>query len=147
MAVYLIPLFIELIRKIYRSNSQKDLESFLNKTYSLNSKDELNKAQILFAEQYERDDRWYKVLQIMGPAIGFALTISSLIVGLHPRLKEIQNIEIFFETIQIAMISTFIGLSVRILAIALQTSSNKIFIQADDAFFRIQESLNKINDQ
>jgi len=113
--------------------SDQRLEKYIKEKYPTfqGSKQEIN---ICFGEDLERKDRWFRFLQILGPAFGFILTISSLIVALHPSLQVTPDIKKFFQAIQIAMVSTFVGLLIRIIAIFLQRINNKIFLRADDLF-------------
>jgi hypothetical protein len=139
--IYLFPLLYELFIKSWYCLSIKKFESKLQKKYTLTSKKHIEIAEISIAEKYYDNDNWFRFLQIFGPAIGFALTISSLIVGLNPSIQTTQNISMFFETIQIAMVSTFLGLSIRIVALLLQKCNNKLLIQADEFFFTVKVHL------
>lgn len=110
--------------------------------YKIKSKEMLNNSLIAFGEKHGKDNESFKFYQIVGPAIGFVLTISSLIAGLHPLVKEAQNLIMFLDAIQVALVSTFLGLLIRIVAISLQRIDNKLFIQTDEIFFKIEEDLN-----
>lgn len=146
LTVSLIPLFYEIIRRSYRGYIANNMEAYLKSEFDLSNEEAINNTQISYGENHERRESMYRLFQIMGPAIGFTLTISSLIVGLHPSLLEVQNIKIFFETIQVAMVSTFLGLLIRIMAILLQRIDNRLLIQADDILFQTKEKLNNHND-
>jgi hypothetical protein len=74
----------------------------------------------------------FRFLQVFGPAVGFILTISSLIAALHPSIQKQQDISAFFGSIQVAMVSTFIGLFIRIIGIFSQRANDKLFDRADD---------------
>jgi hypothetical protein len=52
----------------------------------------------------------------MGPALGFLLTVSSLSAALHPSVQATQDTFRFVSGIQIAVIATFVGLAIRIVA-------------------------------
>ena len=65
----------------------------------------------------------YKLVQqrlafakVIGPAIGFFMTVSSLIAGLHPSAQIQMDTFIFVSSLQIALVATFMGLLVRIIA-------------------------------
>ncbi len=61
-----------------------------------------------------------------GPALGFLLTVSSLSAALHPSVQSSQDTFRFVSGIQTAVIATFIGLSIRIVAHATQRSYRKL---------------------
>lgn len=66
--------------------------------------------------EYLRIHRRFVFARVVGPAIGFLLTISSLIAGLHPMEQSAQNTFGFVSSLQIALVGTFVGLVVRVLA-------------------------------
>lgn len=51
-----------------------------------------------------------------GPALGFALTVASLVAALHPAVQAEQDAFRFVSSLQIAMVATLIGLVIRIVA-------------------------------
>lgn len=52
----------------------------------------------------------------IGPALGFSLTVSSLVAGLHPTVQETQSAYQLLSSLQIALVATLIGLMIRVLA-------------------------------
>jgi hypothetical protein len=52
----------------------------------------------------------------VGPALGFLLTVSSLSAALHPSLQSTQDTFRMVSGIQIAVVATFVGLAIRIVA-------------------------------
>lgn len=54
--------------------------------------------------------------RVTGPALGFALTVSSLVAALHPSVQAGQDAFRFVSSLQIAMVATLVGLIIRILA-------------------------------
>lgn len=54
--------------------------------------------------------------KVLGPAFGFLLTVSSLAAALHPAVQGRQDAFQFVSAIQIAILSTLIGLAIRIVA-------------------------------
>jgi hypothetical protein len=144
--LYLLGVLIQILFSyLFRYWDPQKFISNLQKEFNIVIKEDVTNAKISFLESHQKKERWNRQLQLLGPAIGFILTIASLIVGLNPSLKEVQNIEIFFETIQIAMVSTFVGLGIRIIAIFSQFLNNKLFIQADNALFTIEVRLDQTN--
>ena len=126
---YVFILLFELFQYLKFDLFTQSLEKKIAKKYKfLNNMEQVKED---FAEFYFKRSSKYKLSQLLGPSIGFLLTISSLIVGLNPNIREIQNISLFFDSIQVAMISTFIGLAIRIIAICLQKLNKKIFIKID----------------
>jgi len=132
-SLYTFILINELIIKMWYNWKRSSLEKYINKIYLKYNNIELVKIKL--TELYMENEIRYKFLQILGPAMGFLLTISSLIVGLNPIIREVQNLNIFFESIQIAMVSTFIGLIIRIVSIILQKLNNSIFSKIDIIIF------------
>ena len=65
-------------------------------------------------------------VRVLGPATGFLLTVSSLVAGLHPSVHSAQDSFLFISSLQLALVATFVGLLIRILAefaIRLHTSA------------------------
>ncbi len=142
LTIFLIPLTYGLIKQIWCFYFARNPETIFKKRNNFSCEKDIENARISYSEKYSLKENWFRFLQVFGPAIGFALTTSSLVVGLHPSLREAQDITKFFETIQIAMISTFIGLLIRIIAMFSQKLNNKLFIQADEYFFNLTQQLN-----
>lgn len=94
--------------------------------------------RIEYYKRFYEQDIWYRFLQILGPTVGFLLTTSSLVAALNPSLQESRDIKSFFDSIQVAMISTFVGLLIRLIALFLQKISNKIFNRIDNLLFEYQ---------
>jgi len=65
---------------------------------------------------FELMHRRLSFVRVLGPAVGFLLTVSSLIAGLHPSQQDVQNSFHFISSLQIALVATFIGLLTRIVA-------------------------------
>jgi hypothetical protein len=74
--------------------------------------------------------RWFHFLQALGPAVGFILTVSSLIAALHPTSRSSNNLDAFLVGIHVAMISTFLGLLLRIIALWGERFSNEVYERA-----------------
>lgn len=66
--------------------------------------------------EYLRVHRRFVFARVMGPAVGFLLTISSLVAGLHPMEQSAQNTFGFVSSLQIALVATFVGLVLRVVA-------------------------------
>lgn len=54
--------------------------------------------------------------RVIGPAVGFLLTVSSLVAGLHPSQQSSDDSFQFVSSLQLALVATFVGLLIRILA-------------------------------
>ena len=74
--------------------------------------------------------RSFHFLQALGPAVGFILTVSSLVGALHPALRSSNNLDAFLTGIHVAMISTFIGLLMRIIALWGERFNNELYDRA-----------------
>lgn len=123
--------------------SQNYFRIFIKRNYSISDSaihESITNAHNQYGIDFSKRKSWFRFLQILGPAIGFALTISSLIAGLNPTLQQAQDISIFFESIQIAMISTFIGLIIRIIAIFSDRVNDKLFFRGDNIFLQLKNS-------
>jgi len=123
-------------------STENSFRRFINKKYLIN--DSADQNEIINAHNqcgidFTSRNSWFRFLQVSGPAIGFALTISSLIAGLHPSIQKTHDISIFFESIQIAMISTLIGLIIRLIALIAQRVNNKLFFRADETFWLLKK--------
>jgi len=146
--ICLIPMFLELLNKIrvLRFSPKNNFKAKLLKKYNLSDDSKLNiihHAKHEYGQQFVRIENWLQFFQVFGPGVGFAITVSSLIAGLHPALRETQDINRFYESIQVAMVSTLIGLSIRILALSLQKCNGLLFIQSDEIFFDLEKEVPK----
>jgi biopolymer transport protein ExbB/TolQ len=73
-----------------------------------------------------------RFLQALGPALGFILTVSSLVQALHPAsLLGSKGLDGFLSGIHVAMISTFLGLLIRIIALEAARVNDELLIRAD----------------
>jgi hypothetical protein len=70
-----------------------------------------------FAAQWQTRDVLFQHLQALGPALGFLLTVSSLVEALHPSIRSANDLDGFLVGIHVALISTFLGLLMRIIAL------------------------------
>ena len=143
LAISLIPVSLPLMDEVRKLSSKGKFENYIKKKYSLSSRLSEKKIQdvkINCGEYFSRKDNYFRFLQVLGPALGFALTISSLIAGLHPWLRETQDVSKFFEAIQVAMVSTFLGLLLRIIAVCRQQINNRLFERADELFVELKKS-------
>lgn len=94
----------------------------------------LEKARHTSGIRRARLERLSKLFQVLGPAVGFMLTVSSLIVALDATIYGNSDITIFFSSIQVAMVSTFMGLFIRVESVILQSLNNASYIRRDDVF-------------
>jgi hypothetical protein len=82
------------------------------------------------------DAQWYSLhrsfhfLQALGPAIGFILTVSSLVAALHQASLSSNDLDGFLKGIHVAMISTFVGLLLRIIALWGERFNNDLYDRA-----------------
>jgi len=96
--------------------------------------DEIEAAKHKCGNNFTKLNSYCRFFQTIGPAVGFMLTVSSLIVALNPATLSNYDLTIFFDSIQIAMISTFIGLFIRVEAILLQSANKSMLIRSDSVF-------------
>ena len=81
------------------------IEDFTNETQRVAA---FNK----YAAYWDSGNVTFRFLQALGPAMGFILTVSSLIAALDPSLLTANDINGFLRGIHVAMISTFLGLNI-----------------------------------
>jgi len=77
-------------------------------------------TRLRWASEHIRTTRMCNLMAVLGPATGFLLTTSSLVVSLDPEVQASQNMGEFFGSIRIALVATFLGLFIRIAAILTQ---------------------------
>jgi hypothetical protein len=75
------------------------------------------KAFDRFIAGWHKWDSRFRFLQALGPAIGFILTVSSLVEVLHSPSRSANDLDTFLTGIHVAMISTFLGLFLRLIAL------------------------------
>ena len=127
---------VPLIREVQYFYFHEKYWEHLKKKYGLchDNTNKIRELQIRYGEDFLKKDSFFRLWQVLGPAFGFVMTISSLIAGLHPSLRATQSINMFFEAIQVAMVSTFVGLLLRIVATIRQHMNDKLFVKADELF-------------
>lgn len=76
----------------------------------------------LRASVHDSFDRYWNItqfLQVCGPALGFLLTVTSLVAGLRPSFQNSdRQLSLLFDSLQLAMTSTVLGLLIRITALS-----------------------------
>jgi hypothetical protein len=60
--------------------------------------------------------RSFEFWRIAAPSLGFLMTVSSLAAALHPSVQATRNAAQFLAAVDVAVISTFVGLMVRLVA-------------------------------
>lgn len=73
-------------------------------------------AQAMVCAQFALLCRHFVFARATGPALGFALTVSSLVAAFSPQFQAEQNAFLFLSALQIAMVGTLMGLLIRIFA-------------------------------
>lgn len=76
----------------------------------------------------------YRFWQVLGPAVGFLFTVSSLVVALHPSVRNANDLDTFTRGIHVAMIATFLGLLLRIVALEGERVNNKLLVRVSARF-------------
>jgi len=74
------------------------------------------KLRSVVTDSYGALHRRLVFCRVLGPALGFLLTVSSLVAGLHPSATAEQDTFRFVSSLQLALVATFMGLAVRIVA-------------------------------
>jgi hypothetical protein len=109
-------LFTGAAKRLYLNTDKTLLDSF-NKRVA-NTAQELKKqgAEAVLSAQFQMQNRNFVFAKTMGPVFGFLLTVSSLSAALHPTVQAEQDTFHFISGIQVAIVATFIGLAIRIVA-------------------------------
>jgi hypothetical protein len=121
MWLFLI-LLLNMERKTFTTDKYfvKGLEKLLKMKIKVPSKPE--QQQIAYDRFHDICAQWnsrFIFLQALGPALGFILTVSSLIASLDPATFSGAgtDLDAFLNGIHVALVSTFLGLLLRILAL------------------------------
>jgi hypothetical protein len=93
-----------LIRTIQRASRERDLSSHAAR----------ERAGEWCKNVWSQRDAMYRYLQALGPAAGFLMTVTSLIYSLSSSKVDVQ---LLIGGMHIAMVSTFLGLTLRIIAL------------------------------
>jgi hypothetical protein len=67
-------------------------------------------------ERMREQRRSFEFWRIAAPSLGFLMTVSSLAAALHPSVQATRNAAQFLAAVDVAVISTFVGLMVRLVA-------------------------------
>ena len=96
--------------------SPDDIRSRISKRQSaLADQAEVSKIDVVRAD-YENTYARLEFVRVLGPAVGFMLTVSSLVSGLHPSVQSTQDSFAFVSSLQLALVATFVGLLTRVIA-------------------------------
>ena len=88
-----------------------------------------------YIAQWHTTDSRLKFMQALGPAVGFIFTVTSLIEALHPATRSADNLDSFLTGIHVAMISTFLGLLLRLVALEAARVNDLLLDRADSVKF------------
>jgi len=100
--------------------SRENLENSLVKSLQIKNSNDAGACREAFARyaaHWYVSHGWFGFFQTLGPAMGFLLTVSSLIAALNPSVHASNDLNGFMTGIHVAMVSTFVGLLLRLLAI------------------------------
>jgi biopolymer transport protein ExbB/TolQ len=92
------------------------------------------KAFEKYIAEWHKRDYHLRFLQALGPAVGFILTVSSLVQALHPATRTANDLDSFLTGIHIAMVSTFLGLLMRLIALEASRVNDFLLQRADMQF-------------
>lgn len=127
-----IKLFGMEVRAYFYSDPRFD--EYLAKTFDVDNlakKGTSEDAFDLYAAYWASLDKRFQFLQALGPAVGFILTVSSLVQALNPALRATNDIDSFLKGIHVAMIATFLGLLTRLVALEAARINDKLLSRAD----------------
>jgi hypothetical protein len=115
MFLWLVVLLVDALHRVYLVSDQQLHEDLENLVPATQSDRRLALEQIVKAD-YFLAQRRLAFMRVFGPATGFLLTVSSLIAGLHPSEVAAKDTFAFVSSLQLALVATFMGLVVRIMA-------------------------------
>jgi hypothetical protein len=117
--------------------SDSKLKSHVFKSLNAEKDGKRQDAFDIYTAYWAKLDTRFHYLQALGPATGFILTVSSLVQALHPALGATNDLDAFLNGIHIAMISTFIGLLLRIVALEGVRVNNILLERVDLLFIKL----------
>lgn len=115
MFLWLIVRLTDALRRVYLT-SDEDVRLEMNKQLPADISDRGERLAQTIRTQYAHAYKNLSFMRVFGPATGFLLTVSSLISGLHPSATAAQDTFRFVSSLQLALVATFMGLAVRIMA-------------------------------
>jgi hypothetical protein len=113
--LWLTVMVVDGLRRVYLISDGK-LRAELDQRLAPNTVNRTPQLSELIKADYARKYKNLAFMRVFGPATGFLLTVSSLIAGLHPSAAAAQDTFRFVSSLQLALVATFMGLAVRILA-------------------------------
>ena len=97
-------------------------------------------ARRRYIDYYHRTTGNQRVWRVLGPALGFLFTVTSLVAGIRPIPGTVATTEMgaLFSSLQLALISTVVGLAMRIGAM-LRLRIEQILMGDAEQFFAAQQ--------
>jgi hypothetical protein len=115
MFLWLTVLFVEGVRRVYLLSDSR-LRADLLALVPAATEGRKQLLANMVSAQYSSVFRRLAFARVFGPATGFLLTVSSLVAALHPSAAAAQDTFRFVSSLQLALVATFMGLVVRIMA-------------------------------
>jgi hypothetical protein len=109
-------LFLYGLKELYITRDKPLLARFMRRVEKTLVELRNQGAEAVLKAEYAALNRRLSFAKTAGPAFGFLLTVSSLSAALHPSVQAAQDTFRFVSGIQIAVIATFVGLAIRIVA-------------------------------
>lgn len=129
--VWLLFLMLQMEWSAYLRSDQS-FRGYLDKKFGVGKVGFQDKeAYDKYVNHWAEWDTWYRFFQALGPALGFILTVSSLIQALNPVVLGANNLDAFLRGIHVAMVATFIGLLLRIVALESARVNDALLARAD----------------
>lgn len=137
-------LFVKLVQmECWALYSKKHFKKYLIRhvrVKSLKSEQQRNDAFAKYAAYWAVWEKRFRFFQALGPAVGFLLTVSSLIEALQPSAVVVSDLSPFLAGIHIAMVSTFLGLLLRILALEASRVNSVLLDKAAQQISKAEEA-------
>lgn len=124
--VYLIVFRYSIIRYvIFRINHSSDPKKYVYERYR--SPDSSSILELV-ESRWDKQGLFASIVEVVGPSLGFLFTVTSLISALAPLGGDAPALAEFLNAIRIALVSTFLGLTARIVAIFIQRANDEVFV-------------------
>ncbi|MCL4854721.1 MAG: hypothetical protein KJZ78_25455, partial [Bryobacteraceae bacterium] len=114
--LYLISILADGWRRLYITSDRKLQIETAERALQVPGKLQKEGNAAVLRADFARLCRRLMFAKTLGPVVGFALTVSSLIAALHPAVQADRDSLRFLSSLQLALVSTLVGLAMRIVA-------------------------------
>ena len=119
--------YLKLQYNLFRLNRSRNPQQLVLKRYRPDNQNQKISMELM-ESRWDKESRFAATVEVIGPSIGFLFTVTSLISALAPLAGPAPELSGFLNAIRIALISTFLGLIARIIAIFIQRANDEFFV-------------------